>query len=136
VAGDRPQVTVLTPAWCDVVLEETARLPLLRGATGDIEFAVRHPPGATTSMTVRLSDGQAADAFLGPSTRPQLRIECELEDLAAYLREGSDAVHGAYMRGHMRTTGDLDTVIALSPVLDSDEYAAALRRVHDETHFG
>jgi hypothetical protein len=136
VAGDHPQLKVLTPAWCAVVLEETARLPLLPGATGDIEFAVRYPPGVTTSVTVRLSEGQAADVFLGPSPRPHLRMEYELEDFAAYLREGNDAVHGAYMRGHMRTTGDLDTVIALAPLLDSDEYAAALRRVHDETDFG
>ena len=112
-----------------------AGLPLLPGATGDIEFAVRYPPGVTTSVTIRLTDGQARDVTIGPSRSPHLRIEFEPDDFVRYLHGGSDAVHGAYLTGHMRTTGDLDTVIALAPVLDSDEYATALRRVHEATDF-
>lgn len=126
---------MLTAEWCELVREKTADLPPRPGATADLEFAVHYPPGVTTSVTFGLTDGQIREVALRPSRPPHMRIECELEDFADYLREGSDAVHRAYLTGRMRTTGDLDAVIALAPVLDSDEYAAALRGVHAATSF-
>ncbi|MBV9412555.1 MAG: hypothetical protein JO148_13225 [Acidimicrobiia bacterium] len=115
-------------------MAETAPpLPARAGATGELELAVKQPSAVTSAVTLAFVDGQLAAVRLGPGTPGCLRIEMEPEDLARYLGQGDDAVHRAYLLGRMRTTGDLDVLIALAPILDSDEYDALCRHVNDMT---
>jgi hypothetical protein len=129
-------VPFLSPEWCDLYRKVVHGVPGFDGATATFENIVRKRGGDTGVWTVALKDGLVVDVLCGPSPDADFHTEfSEQDDYACYLRGDTRTVNDAYWKGTIAVSGDIDAVVAIAPVLDSAEFKAQLRRVHDETDF-
>jgi hypothetical protein len=91
--------------------------------------------GGPRSFTAHLVDGVMTDVVCGPEPDADLHAEFPRDQFVNYLRGDSRIVYDAYWNGGITVTGELDAVVAIAALLDSPEFKAQLRSVHDQTDF-
>ncbi len=130
-------VAFLSEEWRQLFLTEAAELPGLPGATGAFEVSVSRPDGTAGVFVMRLVDGRLADITLGsPPSPADVRVEMSEADVVRLFTGDVGPVYKAYWTGRLRATGDMDTTMAIAPLLDTEAFRAVLRRMSDLTEFG
>jgi hypothetical protein len=126
------QVPFLTDEWCAMFEREGEDVPGWPGATATIVIVADHQ-GDRAGFTIRLLDGVVTGVEASTTADADLRVEFTGTDLQKYLRGDVDPVHRSYWVGNLRLIGDQAVVESVAPLVDSDEFRALFRRVHDAT---
>ena len=130
------KVPFLTAEWCDMYRAAVTGVPGVEGATATMETAVRRSDGELRSWTVKLADGVVEAVVYGSEPEPDVRTEFAVqEDYASFIRGDTRPVYDAYWKGTITVTGDLDATAAVARLMDTPDWKAQLRRVHDQTDF-
>jgi putative sterol carrier protein len=79
-------------------------------------------------------DGRVRELTLGDDPDADLTLIQTYAD-ARQVAEGAVDAHVAFMQGRLKVVGSMRTVMALMPLLQSDEYKAAVAEVARNTEF-
>lgn len=122
----------LSAAWLDRFCELGRSLPVVAGATAELEHTVAKTPEGDVTFTIRYEDGRPVAAELGPGAGDALRLAITYPDALAMARAELDVPTG-FMQGRIKLVGSTARFFALQPALQSTEHRELLRTLAAET---
>jgi hypothetical protein len=124
----------LSQDWLDLHLAHADGLPERQGATARLQHVVTGTPAGEVRYAQAVVDGRLRALTLGDDPDADLTLIQTYAD-ARQVAEGSVAPHVAFMQGRLKVVGSMRTVMALMPLLESDEYKATVAEVARNTEF-
>src|SRR5688500_7437503 len=129
-----PKAPYLSQAWLDLHLAHAEGLPERPGATARLQHVVTGTPDGEVRYVQNVVDGRLRELTLGDDPDADLTLIQTYAD-ARLVAEGTVDAHVAFMQGRLKVVGSTRTVMALMPLLDSDEYRATVAEVARATAF-
>lgn len=129
-----PKVAYLSQAWLDLHLAHADALPERPGATARLQHVVTGTPDGEVRYVEGVVDGRLRELTLGDDPAADLTLIQTYAD-ARRVAEGAVDAHVAFMQGRLKVVGSTATVMALMPLLQSDEYKATLAQVATDTEY-
>ena len=120
--------SVLTADWLALLAEQGGGLPEVPGASGRLRHDVAGGPDGEISYVVAYGDGRITGAELGRVDDADGVFALTYKD-AVNMAQGSDHLLIAYMQGRAKYVGDVGRILDLTPVWQSDAYAALVSKV-------
>ena len=99
----------------------------MKGASGRLQVVVTAKAGDTSYYTV-FADGALTESGAGQLDDPDLTLTLVPDDAARVL-DGSLGLAEAFMQGRAKAVGDIGTLMALMPVIQSGAQREALAAV-------
>jgi putative sterol carrier protein len=124
----------LSQDWLDLHLAHADGLPERVGATARLQHVVTGTPDGEVRYAEAVVDGRLLELTLGEDPDADLTLIQTYAD-ARQVAEGAVDAHVAFMQGRLKVVGSTRTVMALMPLLQSDEYKATLAEVASRTEF-
>jgi predicted lipid carrier protein YhbT len=124
----------LSQEWLDLHLAPGESLPERLGATARVQHVVTGTPSGEVRYVEGVVDGRLRELTLGDDPDADLTLIQTYAD-ARQVAEGAVDAHVAFMQGRLKVVGSMRTVLALMPLLQSDEYRATLAQVAGNTDF-
>lgn len=129
-----PKVAYLSQAWLDLHLAHAEGLPGWPGATARVQHVVTGTPEGEVRYVEGVVDGHLRELVLGDDPTAEVTFTQAYAD-ARQVAEGTVDAHVAFMQGRLKVVGSMGTVMALMPLLQSDEYRATLAQVASDTEY-
>ena len=127
-------VAYLSQSWFDLLRSSVADLPEQTGATGRVQHVVTGAPDGEVRYALSWSDGRLVDSELGNDPAAEVTFLQAYAD-ALQVARGEVGAEVAFMQGRAKVTGDMGTVMALMPLLTSDEYGRSIAALSEQTEY-
>ncbi|MEO7571099.1 MAG: SCP2 sterol-binding domain-containing protein [Acidimicrobiales bacterium] len=124
----------LSEGWLDHLKRAAADLPERADVTARIQHVVTGTPAGEVRYRLSWLDGRLADAGLGDDPDADVTFLQTHAD-ALQVARGEVGVEVAFMQGRAKVTGDMGRVMALMPLLTSDEYRSLIVEVSEQTEY-
>ena len=124
----------LSQAWLDLYLAQADGLPERSGATARVQHVITGTPDGEVRYVQDMADGRLRALTLGDDPAAELTFTQTYAD-ARQVAEGAVDAHVTFMQGRLKVLGSMRTVMALMPVLQSDEYRATVAEVSSLTEY-
>jgi hypothetical protein len=124
----------LSQAWLDLLLESASDLPERPGATALVQHAVTGTPDGEVRYHLAVADGRLREVGLGDHPDAEVTLTQTYAD-ARQVHQGELDAAVAFMQGRTKVVGDMGKVMALMPLLRSDEWRSTLAAVDGQTAY-
>jgi len=125
-------VAFLSQEWCDRQRELTAGLPERPGATARVQVVVSGGPDGEVAYLQVFDDGRLVECSLTRDDGADVTLNQTHADAVAIVTGEIDP-SAAFMQGRVKVVGSMGSLMAVLPVLQSHEYAAAMADLAAET---
>ncbi len=122
----------LSKEWLDLYRSAHVDLPERPGVSGTLQIVVAGTPDGDVSYTQRIEDGRVIEATLAADGEPDVVLTHGHADAVAIAR-GELSLPVGFMQGRVKMVGSTGALMALLPVLQSDEHRAAVAAVAAQT---
>lgn len=127
-------VAYLSQGWLELLKGSVADLPEQAGASARVQHVVTGAPDGEVRYALSWSDGRLVDGVLGDDPAAEVTFLQTYAD-ALQVARGEVGAEVAFMQGRAKVTGDMGTVMALMPVLTSDEYRRSIAALREQTEY-
>lgn len=127
-------VAYLSQGWLDLLKGSTGDLPERTGASARVQHVVTGTPDGEVRYVQSWSDGRLVESRLGGDPAADVTFLQTYADAQPVAR-GEVAAEVTFMQGRLKVTGDMGKVMALMPVLTSDEYRSLVAEVSHQTEY-
>lgn len=124
----------LSQEWLDLQTKLDAELPERPGVSGRLQYKVAGGPEGDVTFHTVFENGKIAENALGDDAQPDCSMTVSYKDFAAIAR-GELGADTAYMQGRLKMVGDMGTILALMPLLQSAEYKANAESISAQTDY-
>ena len=128
------KVPFLSDAWLELVRGLGADLPARPGATARVQHVVTGTPDGEVRYVHAVVDGRTAALEGGGDDGADVTFTNTYADAQALARGELDP-SVLFMQGRTKMAGDMGRVLALMPVIRSDEHRALLAAASDQTAY-
>ena len=128
------KVAFLSDAWFELVRSLGAALPERPGATARVQHIVTGAPDGEVRYLHTVVDGRTADLAPGSDESADVTFTNTYADAQA-LAKGELHAPVLFMQGRTKMAGDMGKVLALMPVLRSDEHRGLLAEASRQTSY-
>ena len=127
-------VPYLSQGWLDLLLALAKDLPERPGATARLQHVVTGTPEGEVRYHQSIVDGRVGEVGLGDHPDAEVTLTQSYAD-ARQVAEGELDASVAFMQGRTKVVGDMGKVLALMPLLQSDQYREVLAEVSRQTSY-
>lgn len=124
----------LTQGWLDAHTAAGAELPVRAGVTARLQMVVTGSPSGEVSYVQTIEDGRVVAGELGRSDEVDLTLTYPAAEAAA-IAKGELDLSAAFMQGKAKLVGDVGSLMAVMPLVQSMEYREVLAAVAEQTEF-
>ncbi len=124
----------LTQGWLDLLGGLARGLPERTGVNARVQHVVTGTPEGEVRYVQSWSDGRLVDTSLGTDAGAEITFLQSYQD-ARQVARGEVGVEVTFMQGRLKVTGAMGTVMALMPLLTSDDYRSVLAEVSNQTEY-
>ena len=128
------KVPFLSEAWLELQRSLGADLPERPGASGRVQHIVTGTPDGEVRFVHTVVDGRTTELSFGSDDAADVTFTHTYADAQAIARGELDPRVG-FMRGSTKMAGDMGRVLALMPVVSSDEHRAQLAAASQQTAY-
>jgi putative sterol carrier protein len=124
----------LSEEWAERQQERAADLPERPGASARVQYVVTGAPGGEVRYHQTVVDGRVVELTIGEDPDADVTLTQTYAD-AVQIATGALEAATAFMQGRTKVVGPMGPVMALLPLIQSDEYLSALADVAAVTDF-
>lgn len=124
----------LSPAWFDLQSAVTAGLPVRPGVTARVQHVVSGTPAGEVRYHQNVVDGRVVEIGLGDDPQAEVTLTQSYADALEIAKGDLDAAT-AFMQGRVKVVGPMGKVMALMPLMRSDEYRECLGELAAQTDY-
>ena len=128
------KVPFLSEAWLELHRSLGAELPERAGATGRVQHVVTGAPDGEVRYVVSIVDGRTVELGFGAADDADVTFTNTYADAQA-LERGELDPSVLFMQGRTKMAGDMGKVLALMPVVRSEERRARLAELSKQTAY-
>jgi predicted lipid carrier protein YhbT len=121
-------LALLSPEWLKELTRLGSALPARPGATARIQVVVTGGPDGEVAYVQTVEDGRLVAAELGRDDSAEVTLTNTHAD-AVQIATGALDPSAAYMQGRTKVVGDVGRLMALMPMLQSEEHRALIREL-------
>ncbi len=124
----------LTQGWLDLLGGLARGLPERTGVNARVQHVVTGTPVGEVRYVQAWSAGRLVETRLGSDPSAEVTFLQTHAD-AQQVAKGEVGAEVTFMQGRLKVTGDMGAVMALMPVLTSEEYRTVLAAVSELTEY-